>query len=79
MGNERIRVIAAPGPFNFSRMNNLAVAQARGELVLMLNNDTAVLNPDWLTHMVRHALRPGVGVVGGLVGSIDVNEKISGR
>lgn len=62
--SNRIRVLRVPGPFNFSRMNNLAVAQARGEFILMLNNDTAVLHADWLTHMMRHALRDGVGIVG---------------
>lgn len=64
LGSDQIRVLRAPGPFNFSRMNNRAVAQARGELVLLLNNDTAALQPDWLQHMVRQALRPGVGIVG---------------
>lgn len=64
LNNEQIRVISAPGVFNFSRMNNLAVAQARGEFILMLNNDTAALQADWLGHMVRHALRDGVGIVG---------------
>lgn len=61
---ERIRVLHAPGAFNFSRMNNLAVQEARGEFILMLNNDTAALQPDWLTHMVRNALRDDVGIVG---------------
>lgn len=61
---ERIRVLYAPGAFNFSRMNNLAVQEARGEFILMLNNDTAALQPDWLTHMVRNALRDDVGIVG---------------
>lgn len=64
MNSEQLRVVRAPGPFNFSKMNNQAVAAARGELVLMLNNDTAALQADWLQHMVRHALRPGVGIVG---------------
>lgn len=64
LGTDQIRVLSAPGPFNFSRMNNLAVAQARGEFILLLNNDTAALQPDWLGHMVRHALRDGVGIVG---------------
>lgn len=64
MGNERVRVLAMPGPFNFSKMNNAAVAQARGEFVLLLNNDTAVLQGDWLSHLMRQALRPGVGIVG---------------
>jgi GT2 family glycosyltransferase/glycosyltransferase involved in cell wall biosynthesis len=61
---DRIRVLQALGTFNFSRMNNLAVNEARGEFILMLNNDTAALQPDWLTHMVRNALREDVGVVG---------------
>lgn len=61
---DSIRVLQVPGKFNFSRMNNLAVNEARGELILMLNNDTAALQPDWLTHMVRNALRNDVGVVG---------------
>ena len=60
----RIRVLRHPGTFNFSAMNNRAVEIAQGEMVLMLNNDTAVLYDDWLEEMVSHALRPGVGVVG---------------
>lgn len=64
LGSEQIRVLSAPGPFNLSRLNNLGVAQARGEFVLLLNNDTATLQADWLTQMVRHGLRPGVGAVG---------------
>lgn len=64
LGSDQIRVLSDPGPFNFSRLNNLAVTQARGEFVLLLNNHTAVLQPEWLDHMIRHALRDGVGVVG---------------
>ena len=64
LDTDQIRVLSVPGPFNFSRMNNLAVAQARGEFILLLNNDTAALQADWLSHMVRHALRNGVGIVG---------------
>lgn len=64
LGSDQIRVLSDPGTFNFSRMNNLAVAQARGEFVLLLNNDTAVFQSDWLDHMVRQGLRDGVGIVG---------------
>jgi len=64
MNSEQIQVLRAPGPFNFSRMNNLAVSKARGEFILMLNNDTASIQADWLGHMVRHALCNGVGIVG---------------
>ena len=62
-GNDR-RVISAPGPFNYSRINNLGVAEAAGELVLLLNNDTEVIDPNWLTTMVRWILQPNVGAVG---------------
>lgn len=62
--DQRIRVIRDDSPFNYSALNNLAVGQAHGELVALLNNDIEVINGDWLTEMVRHALRPQVGCVG---------------
>jgi GT2 family glycosyltransferase len=60
----RYRVLAAPGPFNFSTLNNRAAKQATGELLCLLNNDIEVLAPDWLAIMARQALRPEVGAVG---------------
>ena len=44
----RVRILRHPGPFNFAAMNNTAVAQARGEIVVLLNNDVDVAGPDWL-------------------------------
>jgi len=60
----RVRVLSAPGPFNFSALNNLAAAQAKGEVLLLLNNDISVIEPGWLDAMVAHAVRPNVGAVG---------------
>ena len=60
----RLRVIRAPGEFNFSAMNNSAARAARGEYLLLLNNDTAALHEDWLDEMMGHAVRPDVGAVG---------------
>jgi glycosyltransferase involved in cell wall biosynthesis len=60
----RVRVIEAPGPFNFSALNNRAAAEARGEVLLLLNNDISVIHPDWLDEMVAQAVRPNVGAVG---------------
>lgn len=60
----RVRVVPCPGPFNFSKINNLAAAEATGELIGLMNNDLKVLDPDWLSAMVRHAVRPDVGIVG---------------
>ncbi|MGC8508447.1 MAG: rhamnan synthesis F family protein, partial [Thiomonas sp.] len=60
----RLRVVRQPGPFNFSAMNNEAAALARGDYLLLLNNDTAALHDDWLDEMMGHAVRPDVGIVG---------------
>lgn len=60
----RVRVLREPGPFNYSRLNNRAAAAARGEVLLLLNNDIEVIHPDWLREMVSHAVRPDVGAVG---------------
>ncbi len=61
---ERVRIVSCPGPFNYSAINNLAVARASGEVVVLLNNDIDVIEPDWLRELVSHAIRPEVGAVG---------------
>ncbi|NBC36901.1 glycosyltransferase [Novosphingobium sp. FSY-8] len=60
----RVRVLRDDGPFNFAALNNGAAAQARGEYLCMLNNDIEVLEPGWLTALMRQAVRPHVGAVG---------------
>ncbi|MCS3799958.1 glycosyltransferase [Niastella sp. OAS944] len=50
--------------FNFSAINNYAVEQVDAEYICFLNNDTEVLNSDWLYEMVAHAQRKDVGAVG---------------
>lgn len=60
----RVQVLRDDGPFNYSALNNAAVEQARGDYVLLLNNDTEVVDPGWLAEMVGLAARPGIGAVG---------------
>jgi len=60
----RVRILDAPGPFNFSALNNLAAAEARGEVLVLLNNDISMIGPRWLDEMVAQAIRPNVGAVG---------------
>jgi GT2 family glycosyltransferase len=60
----RVRVIAHAAPFDWCALNNAGARAARGELLLLLNNDVFVQHPGWLAQMVRHALRPEVGAVG---------------
>jgi len=59
-----IRVLAHPGAFNFSQMNNRAVAAAKGRIVGLINNDIEALHEGWLDEIVGQLLRPGVGAVG---------------
>jgi GT2 family glycosyltransferase len=59
-----VKFIECPGPFNFSDINNKAVSRSTGELILLLNNDVAIIEPDWLSEMVRYFDDPMVGVVG---------------
>jgi GT2 family glycosyltransferase len=64
MQSEKVRVLRHPYPFNYSEINNTAARHARGEYLVLLNNDTAVLHSDWLDNLLNHALRPEVGIVG---------------
>lgn len=57
-------VIRDSGPFNFSRLNNLAVERASGSLLCLLNNDVETQDPDWLAWLVAAAQRDDVGAVG---------------
>jgi GT2 family glycosyltransferase len=61
---DRIRVLSCDEPFNYSRINNLAVDQAKGTVIGLLNNDTVVITPDWLSEMVSWAMQADVGCVG---------------
>ena len=60
------RVLRYQGPFNFSAINNWAIAQLQGPYThyLLCNNDIEALDPGWLEHMLSLAQDPGVGIVG---------------
>lgn len=60
----RIVVVPHDRDYNYAEINNAAAARARGEYLCLLNNDTEVIEPGWLTLMMRQAVRPGVGAVG---------------
>jgi O-antigen biosynthesis protein len=62
--DHRVRLIAAPGAFNWATINNEAARKARGDLLLFLNNDIEAKSEGWLAAMVSHAERPEVGAVG---------------
>jgi GT2 family glycosyltransferase len=59
-----ITVLRIDAPFNYSALNNQAVATARGSLLCLLNNDIEVISPDWLDTLVGYAMLPQSGAVG---------------
>jgi O-antigen biosynthesis protein len=61
---EDVTVLRRPGPFNYSALNNSAARTARGDLLCLLNNDIEITDPDWLSLLVTHAIKPDVGAVG---------------
>lgn len=60
---DRIQVVKARGDFNFSALINLATRHARGEYLLLLNNDIAALHPEWLPVLLAEMATPEVGIV----------------
>ena len=63
-GDSRVHIIRDNRPFNYSQLINSAMASASGTVIGLLNDDLEVITPDWLSVMVSHALRPGIGAVG---------------
>ncbi len=57
-------VVQATGQFNFSARCNQGAAASTGEVLLFLNDDTLVEQPDWIETMVGFLAEPDVGVVG---------------
>lgn len=61
---KNINIIKIDIPFNYSKLNNMAVQQASGEFIVFMNNDVEVLEKYWLKEMISHCIRPDVGTVG---------------
>lgn len=62
--DSRVRILDYPHPYNYSAINNCAARQAHGEYLLLLNNDTIVVQAGWLDRMMSQGQRPDVGIVG---------------
>lgn len=65
--DKTIRVIKWEREFNYSAINNYGSQYAKGEYLLLLNNDVEVITPDWLEQMLMFAQRKDVGAVGAML------------
>jgi O-antigen biosynthesis protein len=63
-GEPGVVVLTDPRPFNWAALNNGAADQARGEVLVFLNNDIEARQPGWLSQLSQQAVRPGVAAVG---------------
>lgn len=66
--HENVKVVSwTEQPFSYARSCNEGARHAKGEILLMLNNDTEVITPEWLELLGGDAQRPEIGAVGGLL------------
>lgn len=63
--NDKIKVVTWQGEgFNYSSLNNFGTKYAKGEYLILLNNDIEVITPDWIERMLGTCQRKDVGIVG---------------
>lgn len=62
--NENIKVITWKDEFNYSAINNFGIRNSNGEYLVLLNNDTQIITPDWIEEMLGECQREDVGIVG---------------
>lgn len=62
--NPSVRVVYFKGKFNYSAINNFGIEKARGDYLLLLNNDTEIREPDSIANMLGRLQREDLGIVG---------------
>ena len=72
--HENVRVLTSEKEFNYSAINNFGAEHARGEYLLLLNNDIEVKTENWMEEMLSYCQREDVGIVGAKL--LFPNEKI---
>ena len=66
--HNNLRIVDWPEqPFSYARSCNEGARQSKGELLVMLNNDTEVITPNWLEQMAGDTQRKEIGAVGCLL------------
>ena len=62
--HENVHVVYYEGEFNFSAINNLGAAAAKGEYFLLLNNDTEMIDGTAIRELLGFCMREDVGACG---------------
>ena len=64
LGESRFKLVRRDEPFNFSRLINAGAQATDGQLLLLLNNDTEIIDGGWLDALAGYARQPEIGAVG---------------
>ena len=65
--DRKFEVIECDEAFNWARLNNIGARHSKADYLLFLNDDIEITDAKWLHELLRHAMRPEVGTVGGLL------------
>ena len=60
----RVKILRIEGEFNYSKLNNLAVKEAKGKYLVFMNNDLEIINSYWLKEMISTFYDSNIGIVG---------------
>lgn len=60
-----VTVVRHDSPFNYAELNTAGLAEAKGDVILHLNDDTEIVSPDAISRMIGYARLPHIGAVGG--------------
>ncbi|WP_158150963.1 glycosyltransferase [Pantoea ananatis] len=61
----RIKIVYFQGERHYAKLANQGAGVAQGDYLLLLDASLAIINKEWLHHLLNHGLRPEVGIVGG--------------
>jgi len=64
ISNNKLHLVRCAKAFNVSMRINVAAAKAKGQFLLLLNDSTQVITPDWLESMLELAQQTEIGAVG---------------
>ncbi len=78
-GDPRVRQHLDAGDFNFSRKVNVGAYHAHGTILVLLNDDTEVITPDWLEVMLGLLEEGDVGAVGAALLNADETMQHGGQ
>jgi len=64
LAGERLKILPFDKPFNFSEKCNVGALAASGEILLFLNDDVQVIDPNWIEVLAGFVREPDVGACG---------------